>query len=265
MDTKPPGIPGPQADAALPVLRRAWHAIRGRIFGGLLLVLPVLITFWVVYWLYTALEDYAIRPLARLVIWKARVSQPETEPPFWFETYAAPLIGILIAVVLLYCLGFFVRSRLRRAMDWMLLRMPVISLVYNGVRQVFQALDRQRGEQRLQRAVLVAFPHPGMKAPAFVTGTCRDVATQKVLLCVFVPTAPMPASGFVMLVPEEEVTDLGWSPEQTLQVLVSVGLTAPPEVPYFKAEPVSGMGPVAARAWGDVPHIRPDERQSPTA
>jgi uncharacterized membrane protein len=265
METNPPSSPGPQADAAPPVLRRAWHGIRGRILGGLLLVLPVLITFWVVYWLYSVLEDYAIRPLARLVIWKARVGQPETEPPFWFETYAAPLIGILIAVVLLYCLGFFVRSRLRRAMDWMLLRVPVISLVYNGVRQVFQAVDRQRGEQRLQRAVLVAFPHPGMKAPAFVTATCRDVSTGKVLLCVFVPTAPMPASGFIMLVPEEEVTELNWSPEQTLQVLISVGLTAPAEVPYFRTGPASDRGLVAVRAAGEVPRIRPDERQPPTA
>jgi uncharacterized membrane protein len=265
METMPPSIPGPQADAAAPVLRRAWHGIRDRILGGLLLVLPVLITFWVVYWLYSTLEDYAIRPLARVVIWKARVGQPETEPPLWFQTYAAPLIGILIAVLLLYCLGFFVRSRLRRAMDWMLLRVPVIALVYNGVRQVFQALDRQRGEQRLQRAVLVAFPHPGMKSPAFVTATCRDVATQKVLLCVFVPTAPMPASGFIMLVPEEEVTELDWSPEQTLQVLISVGLTAPPQVPYFGTGPISPTGPATARASGDVPRIRPDEHQSPTA
>ena len=78
MDTKPPGIADPQADAALPVLRRAWHGIRGRIFGGLLLVLPVLITFWALYWLYSALEDYLIRPLARLVIWKTCLSRPHS-------------------------------------------------------------------------------------------------------------------------------------------------------------------------------------------
>ena len=227
MDTKPPGNPGPQADAAPAVLRRVWHGIRGRILSGLLLVLPILITFWVVYWLYSALEDYIIRPLARVVIWKTRVGLPETEPPFWFEAYAAPLLGILITVVLLYCLGFFVHSRLHRAVDWLLLRVPVVSLIYNGVGQVFKAVDRQRGDHRLQRAVLVPFPHPGMKAPAFVTATCRDVATGKVLLCVFVPTAPMPASGFIMLVPAEDVTELDWRPEQTLQVLISVGLTAP--------------------------------------
>jgi hypothetical protein len=68
-----------------------------------------------------------------------------------------------------------------------------------------------------------------------------------------VPTAPMPASGFIMLVPAEEVTELDWSPEQTLQVLISVGLTAPPEVPYFRIGPASEMSLTAVRAAGEVP------------
>jgi uncharacterized membrane protein len=265
MDTKPPSIPGPQADAAPSVLRRTWHGIRGRILGGLLLVLPILITFWVIYWLYSTLEKYVIDPLALLVLWQAGGHRPDTELPFWFEAYAAPVIAIVIAVVLLYCLGFFVRSRVRRAIDWVLLRVPGISIIYSGVRNVFQALDRQRGEQRLQRAVLVAFPHPGMRTAAFVTSTCRDVETQKVLLCVFVPTAPMPASGFLLLVPEEEVTELNWTPEQTLQVLISIGLTAPPEVPYFKTRSASATSLPAARVASEAPSIRPDERPSPLA
>ena len=258
MDTKPPRNPGPQADAAPAVLRRIWHSIRDRILGGLLLVLPILITFWVVYWLYTALEDYAIRPLARVVIWKARVAQPETEPPFWFEAYAAPLIGLLITVVLLYCLGFLVRSRLRRAVDWLLLRVPVVSLVYNGVRQVFQAVDRQRGEQRLQRAVLVPFPHPGMKTPGFVTSSCRDIETGKVILCVYVPTTPVPTSGYFLMIPEEDVVEPSWSSEQTLQTIISGGLTAPPEVRYFKPGSAAGSHPAAAPVTNDVP-LRPRE------
>src|SRR5262249_52171943 len=258
MGTKPtaiarsPSIPDPQADSAPTVLRRVWHAIRGRMFGGLLVVLPILITVWVIYWLYSSLEKYVIDPLVLLVLWQAGGRRPDTQLPFWFETYAAPLIAIVIALVLLYCLGFLVRSRVRRAIDWVLLRVPVISIVYNGVRNVFQALDKQRGQQRLQRAVLVAFPHPGMKAPAFVTASCRDIETQKVLLCVFVPTAPMPASGFLMLVPEEEVTELTWSPEQTFQALISVGLTAPPEVRYFPTRSTTETSPVAPRLSVEV-------------
>src|SRR5262245_20233121 len=107
-----PGIPDPQADSAPGPFRRTWHGIRGRILGGLLLVLPILITLWVIHWLYSGLEKYVIDPLALLVLRQAR-SQPDTELPVWFETYAAPLIAVVIALLLLYFLGFFVRSRLR--------------------------------------------------------------------------------------------------------------------------------------------------------
>jgi uncharacterized membrane protein len=155
-------------------------------------------------------------------------------------------------VLLLYGLGFFVHTRLRRALDWVLLRVPVISVLYDGVRKLCQALDKQPG-QRPQRVVLVAFPHPGMKVPAFVTATCRDIETQKVVLCVYVPTTPVPTSGYFLLVPEEEVTELNWTSEEALQAIISAGFTAPPEVHYFKAGPAGAMKPAAEAVPGKVP------------
>jgi uncharacterized membrane protein len=268
MDAKPTGIAGPsgqphlQADSSPSVLRRAWHSIRGRILGGLMLVLPILITVWVVYWLYSTLEKYVIDPLALLVLWKFRGGQAEVELPFWFEAYAAPLIAILFAVLLLYALGFVVRSRFRRALDWILLRVPVFSIVYNGVRNVFQALDKQPGQQRPQRVVLVPFPHPGMKVPAFVTATCRDIETQKVVLCVYVPTAPVPTSGYFLLVPEEEVTESNWSADQAVQAIISAGLTAPAEIRYFKTGSAPEIRPAAAPALKESPPAAQDARPS---
>jgi uncharacterized membrane protein len=242
MDITPTVLAGP--GPAPSALRKSWLSFRGRVLGGLMLVLPILITFWVIYWLYSNLEKYLIDPLARLVIWKVRGGQADVELPYWFEAYAAPLIGLLIALLMLYALGFFVHSRMRRFLDWVLLRLPVISLVYNGVKSVFQALDKQPGKQRPQRMVLVAFPHPGMKVPAFVTSSCRDINTQKVILCVYVPTTPVPTSGYFLLVPEEEVTELNWSSEQALQAIISAGITAPPEVGYYKTR-VAAEGKVA--------------------
>jgi uncharacterized membrane protein len=211
-----------------------------------LLVLPILITLWAIHWMYSTLEKYVIEPFARLVLWTVQQGKPDTELPSWFEPYAAPLIAILIVLLLLYFLGFFVRSRLHRLVDWVLLRLPVISSVYNGVGKVFQTLEKQRGQQqRPQRVVLVAFPHPGMRVPAFVTASCRDMDTQKVLLCVYVPTTPVPTSGYFLLVPEEEVTELNWTSEQTLQTIISAGLTVPPEVRYYSTKPGIAMNPAA--------------------
>ena len=260
----PPGPPGLQTNATPTALGSAWLSIRGRILGGLLLVLPILITFWVVYWLYSFLEKYLIDPLAWLVLWKVRHGQPDADLPPWFENYAAPLIGVVGALLLLYGLGFFVHSPLRRVLDAVMLRVPGVSVVYNAVRQVFQTLDRQGAQQRpQQRAVLVPFPQPGMKAPAFVTSSCRDIETGKVILCVYVPTTPVPTSGYFLMIPEEDVVELNWSSEQTLQTIISGGLTAPPDVRYSRTRSAAETNPVAARVTSAVsPRPQPDA-QSP--
>jgi uncharacterized membrane protein len=226
----------PTAAPAPSAVREAWLSVRARILGGLLLVLPVAITLWVVHWLCSTLVLYVIDPLGQLVLWKVLRRHPDADLPYWFERFVAPLIAVFIALLLLYCLGFFVHSRLRRVIDYVLLRLPIISVIYKGVQQVFQTFDRRGGQQVPQRVVLIPFPHPGMKAPAFVTSTCRDGVTGKVILSVYVPTTPVPTSGYFLLVPEEDVTELSWTSEQALQAIISGGLTSPPEVSYFKGQ-----------------------------
>jgi uncharacterized membrane protein len=112
MDVKPtaavgtPGILAPQDGPTPGPFRRALRGIRVRILGGLLLVAPILVTLWIIYWLYSALEKYAIDPLALMLLRLVRGSQAGAELPHWFEAYAAPLIAVAAALVLLYCLGF---------------------------------------------------------------------------------------------------------------------------------------------------------------
>lgn len=225
----------PATNEARPGLgQRTWQGIRGRILGGLVVVLPVLITLWVIGWLFLAIQRYVIDPIAWLVVMSIRKGQPGTDVPQWFELYAAPPIAIALALLLLFVLGFFVKSRLRRAFDAMLLRIPVISVVYDGVQKIFQTFDNQQSKQRPQRVVLVEFPHPGMKVPAFVTSTCRDLDTGRTLLCVYVPTTPVPTSGYFLMLPEEDAIELNWTTEETLQSIISGGLTVPPEVRFFK-------------------------------
>jgi uncharacterized membrane protein len=240
MNATPSDVPGPPADPIPGVFRRIWLGIRDRILAGLMLVLPILITAWVIYWLYSVLELYVIDPLAKLVLGQIGRGQPDGELPFWFEKVAAPLIAVLLLLAVLYGLGFFVNSRLRRVLDWIVLCVPGVSGIYDALRKVTQFMEKRPGQQRPRRVVLVAFPHPGMKVPAFVTGSCRDLETQKVVLCVYVPTTPVPTSGYLLLVPEEEVVELNWTPEEALQAIISAGLTAPPQVHYFRTGPAPG-------------------------
>jgi uncharacterized membrane protein len=75
-----------------------------------------------------------------------------------------------------------------------------------------------------------------MKAPAFVTSECLEETTGKVILCVYVPTTPVPTSGYMLMIPEEDVVTLNWDLEETLQAIVSGGITVPPRVTYHATE-----------------------------
>jgi uncharacterized membrane protein len=255
METGPnPPAWGPKAPATGPATERsvigvALGRIRRQVIAGLLLVLPFIVTFWIVYWLYTTLEDYVIDPVARLVVYLVQGRTGGAEVPAWFANYLAPLIGITCVVLLLYFLGAFARSRLVGLIDYLLLRVPVVKVVHNAVSRVFQSLKGQGELTRFKRVVLVSFPHPGMRVPGFVTSSCRDVRAQKTILCVYVPTTPVPTSGYMLLIPEDEVFELDWDLEETVQAVVSFGLTAPDHIRYFAVpedgEQGTGAGPLA--------------------
>ena len=88
-----------------------------------------------------------------------------------------------------------------------------------------------------------------MKVPAFVTSECRDLNNGRTILCVYVPTTPVPTSGYMILVPEEEVVAVNWDLEETLQAIVSGGITVPPDVIYDQPAEV-GTKPAGARLPG---------------
>jgi uncharacterized membrane protein len=241
----------PDSPPAAPL--RARRTIRDRLLGGLILALPLLITLWTISWIYSVLEQKVIDPLAGLVLWKLKWTTSRSELPEWLESYVAPIVAILLALALLYCLDLLADTRLRRTVSWTLKRVPIFSHIYNPVQQVFQTLEQQTDRPRAQRMVLVTFPHPGVKLPAFVTAVCRDIETQTTLLAVYVPTTPVPTSGFFLLVPETEVTELNWNTEQTLQAVMSGGLAAPPEVSFFRHPESRHAGPDASPVPNAIP------------
>jgi uncharacterized membrane protein len=208
------------------------NAVRSRIFSGLLLALPVAITIWIVYWLYSTLQGLILNPLAQVVSRYAMRGSDFEQLPFWWDRFAAPAIAILLVGIALYFLGYLVHTRLARAIDWVLLRLPVVTTIYKAVSNVFHAIEDQGQGPRFKRVVLVEFPHPGLRALAFVTKTLRDADTDRTILCVCVLTGVMPPAGFTLYVPEEDVTDLDWTVNQTLQAILSGGITSPASIHY---------------------------------
>jgi uncharacterized membrane protein len=212
------------------------RSIQNRILSGLILALPIVLTIWIVYSIYVTLQGMVLEPVSKFV--SHYVIGDDSAPlPFWWRRVIAPLIAVSGVLTLLYFLGYLVRSRVMRLVDWVLLHVPGVTTIYQALQNLMQSLDSQRQAAKFKRVVLVTFPHPGMRSLGVVTNSLKDAASGRTILCVCVLTGVFPPTGFTLFVPEEEVTDIDWTVNQSLQAIVSGGITSPASVGYYKQPP----------------------------
>jgi hypothetical protein len=185
---------GTEADH--PSLLRAMRSrLRGRMLAGLLLVLPFVITAWIVISLYRLIEDFAIRPIARLVVMLVD-GRTDGDLPLWFANVAAPLIGMIGVLALLYFLGFLARSKADRILDAILHRIPIVTSIHKAVRQLFAALGGSGELTRFKRVVLVEFPHPGMRPACCSEKVFGGMELDCSSCCMQPIESPVPACGW---------------------------------------------------------------------
>jgi uncharacterized membrane protein len=240
--------------------------VRNRLIGGLIFALPIAITFSIVYWLLLTIQRFVLDPLARLTasIQASVRDYPALEylPGWWYEV-ASPLLAIFLGIATLYFLGLALRSWVYRWVEWFLLRVPVVNTIYRAVRNVVESLGSQlQSGAGFKRVVLVEFPHPGMRSLGLVTNSLRDATTGRTILTVYIATGFMPPAGFTLFVPEESVTNIAWNVNDTLQAIISAGLTTPPTIHYHEGlrTPLPpGGGPIVDAHGNVLAAVKDDE------
>jgi uncharacterized membrane protein len=254
--TPPPEWPRAHVLDGHAAVRALVDSMKTRIISGLILALPIALTFWIIYQLYLALKKAILDPATRVVRTLLGFREGFNPDGTW-EQYVSPLIAIVLVASLLYMLGLFARSGLRRALDWVLLHLPGVTTIYKALSSVFQSLEAQGQGSSFQRVVLVEFPHPGIKALGFVTKTLTDAATEETILCVCVLTGVVPPAGFTLYVPEDQVTDVDWSVNQALQAIISGGINTPTVIHFSRGLKVPPCGPIVDTQGHPIPHPEP--------
>ena len=237
-----------------------FQGFRSRLISGLVFCLPIAITFSIVYWLLLTIQRFVLDPLAGLInqlqLWiRNHPGFQSFDLPGWWFRIASPILALLVGVIVLYFLGLALRSWVYRTIDWVLLRVPVVATIYRAVRNVVESLGSQfQGGTGFKRVVLVEFPHPGMRSLGLVTNSLKDVTTGRTILTVCVMTGVMPPAGFTLFVPEESVTNIAWNVNDSLQAILSGGITTPPTIHYFKGltTPLPPGGGPIVDAHGNV-------------
>ncbi|MEM4408447.1 MAG: DUF502 domain-containing protein [Candidatus Caldarchaeum sp.] len=145
-----------------------------------------------------------------------------------FET-AAVLVGLISAFVSVLTMGAVARNFLGRKLigfgEGLIARIPLARTIYSATKQIAEAVLLNSGMRGLKRVVLVEFPRKGCYSLAFVTGVVSFEEQGKGrMLSLFLPTSPNPTSGFYIVLPEEDVTELEMSTEEAFKIIMSLGL-----------------------------------------
>jgi uncharacterized membrane protein len=196
-------------------MNRLFKHLRTFVFRGLLAVIPLGLCYFVIRFLYLAVDRKVARPIERIV--KSEI----------------PGLGILLVLIILYLLGLaasnWAGKSVFSAIGRIIGRIPLLKNIYHLGKQFGTALSLPE-KHVFKRAVLVEHFKPGVLSIAFVTGEILDKASGRTLLKLFIPTAPNPTTGFMVLVAPNQVRDLPWTIEQAMNVVISGGIIGPPEI-----------------------------------
>ena len=136
----------------------------------------------------------------------------------------------------------------KRTIEWVdsaLLRIPLLNKIYGATKQVNDAFTTG-GKTSFRTVVLIEYPRPGVYSLGFLTSEPHDEVRARIkhpVVCVFVPTTPNPTGGFLLLVPEEQVTRLEMSVAEGIKYIISLGAIAPDYAPLARP----GLPPEPAR------------------
>ena len=182
------------------------------IFRGLLAIIPLLLCFFALQLLYILIDKRVMGFIDDFI-----------------KVRHIPGLGILLVLVSLYFIGLTVSNIIGREffkfLENVSERIPFIKTIYSVGKQLSHGLSTA-DKQAFKKAVLVKL-HDGLMVPAFVMSAFKSSKTEEEFLFVLVPTAPTPASGFVCVVKASQVVDPGWTVEECLKAIVSVGIVTP--------------------------------------
>ncbi|MEX0849563.1 MAG: DUF502 domain-containing protein [Candidatus Dependentiae bacterium] len=185
--------------------------------NGLLTILPITLTLSIFNVSFRLLKGW-LEPIAQ-VCPKYLLCLPHAE--------------IFIAVVIIFLIGtilklFMLRS-LVHAFESLLLRVPIIRTVYSGIQQLVKAFNPQ-DQITFKQVVFLEFPRTGIYSIGFLTSEMPLALApekDKEFVNVFVPTTPMPTSGFFIIVTRDKLMPTDLSHQEAIALIISGGIIKP--------------------------------------
>jgi uncharacterized membrane protein len=201
---------------------RFLKVFRRNFVAGILVVVPLVIAAWILWWVFSSVDS---------------LLQPVIEAIFGREIQG---LGFAIFLVLVYITGVAASNYLGKKVinftEMIARRVPIFRQIYIGAKQVIEGLSGTGiNKAAFREVVFVEFPRPGMTTIAFVTNVIKDKDGKK-YYGLYVPTAPIPTSGYFEVATEEQVIHTNISIDEGIKIVVSSGMILPDKVATGRLE-----------------------------
>jgi uncharacterized membrane protein len=187
---------------------------------GLLVLVPLAITAWVLSLIITTMDQ-------------SLLLLPERWHPTLLIGYHIPGLGTLLTLLVIFITGLLTRNFIGKQVvhvwELLLTRIPIVNSIYSSVKQVSDTLFSPSGHA-FRKAVLIQYPRDGLWTIAFLTGAPGGDVRNHLLgdyISVYVPTTPNPTSGFFIMLRRADAIELDMTVDAALKYIVSMGVVAP--------------------------------------
>ena len=219
-----------EKNAAARVKKRHFQFFRNMIVTGIIVAVPVVLSLWVAWYLYSHLTDWGIK-LANTLDLMAGL------PEFW-RTQIIRILALIVVLAVLFFLGVLTRITVGRKLiakaQSLLLKVPLVNFIYSTCKQIGDTIMSSKKGNMFRQVVLIEYPRKGCYAIGFMTNentADNSEVAQRLgkgdLISVFMPTTPNPTSGFLMFIPREECILLDMSVSDAMRLIVSCGAILP--------------------------------------
>lgn len=188
------------------------HKINQLFIRGFIALIPLVMTIYVLEIIYSFLDRMLrlfIRDLFGITI---------------------PGVGFVASILLILFMGFIVTNvvgaRLVRYGEKLIGKLPLVQKIYFSIKQITDSFSMQ-SKHAFRKVVMVEYPRKGIYSIGFLINETRSEIQSKVdkkLITVFVPTTPNPTTGFLLIVPEDEIIELDITIEEGLKFILSAGM-----------------------------------------
>ena len=198
--------------------------IRRVFLAGLFVCLPLVVTIAVFRFAFKTLDSFLGPAVTEALI---QVGAPIP------HDFQIPGLGVITTVIIVFMIGLattnYLGKKLWQVGEGIVTRIPVIRSVYTGAKQVIDTFATN-ADKAFTKVVMLEYPRHGIYCLAFITGGTKGEAqdiTGEDLINIFLPTTPNPTSGFFLMVPKEDLTEMDMSVEDGIKMVISGGVVTP--------------------------------------